>query len=84
MDRSAHDRDRSAHVNDYPKCPTCNANLDGGDIFERLKANPEYANYSFSALIDASMSYGWSPLNKKRFVNFCWVCLDDKIKWIHR
>ena len=48
-------------------CRHCNANLDGGDIFEQLRKEPEYAHYTFNELIIASLDYGWTMYNRKHF-----------------
>ena len=50
-------------------CRHCNANLDGGDIFEQLSKEPEYAHYTFSELVIAALDYGWTVNLRKHFTH---------------
>jgi hypothetical protein len=48
-----------------PHCQHCGADLDDGDIFDRLRA--KYPDKDDASIEEAARCYGWTPRERKRF-----------------
>jgi len=59
-------------------CRYCNANLDGGEVYEVLKVHPLYMDRLDGEIRKMAKSYGWTEENKLHFDKRVIIQFDDR------